>query len=160
LLDQTPRCHQWEAGAQQQKMEDRAAASAAAKAVQIHRHVRTQRRVQFAEDRAGLLATWGALVGKAVVDQAHIHGAGSTAPVAVAQGHGKPSYKTAILSTEWDAIVDIASTAGIPVMGQGGLLFDIVQTTTVDGLPKRTAKIESCPHRIEEQTFTFVVVRE
>ncbi len=77
------------------------------------------------------------------VDQAHIHGAGSTAPVAVAHGHGKPSWKTAILSTEWDAIVDIAAAASIPVLGQGGLLFDIVQTTTVDGLPKRTTKIES-----------------
>jgi hypothetical protein len=78
------------------------------------------------------------------VDQAHIHGAGSTAPVAVAQGHGKPQWKTTILSTEYDALVDIAAAAGIPVMGQGGLLFDQVQTTTVDGIPKRTTMIEGC----------------
>lgn len=77
------------------------------------------------------------------VGSSEIHGAGSTGPVAIAWGHAKGTYKASVLSTEWDAICDKARAAGIPVAGQGGILGDIVQTTTVDGLPKRTLKVEA-----------------
>jgi len=78
------------------------------------------------------------------VGQSNVHGAGSVGPVFVAQGNGELEYKTEVAQHEGDQIAKIAKDAGIPIMGDGGLLFDIVMTTTVDGLPKMTDIIEGC----------------
>ena len=78
------------------------------------------------------------------VGSSAVNGAGSTAPVFVAKGFGKLSYKTEVAQFEGALIAKIAKDAGIPIMGTGGLLFDIVWTTTVDGMPKSTDTIEGC----------------
>lgn len=78
------------------------------------------------------------------VGQSNIHGAGSVGPIAVAQGNGELDYKTEVAQHEGDLIAKLAKDAGIPIMGDGGLLFDIVMTTSVDGIPKMTDVIEGC----------------
>ena len=78
------------------------------------------------------------------LNQSNMHGAGSVGPIFVAQGHGELDFKTEVAQHEGDAIAKIAKDAGLPILGDGGLLFDIVMTTTVDGLPKMTDVIEGC----------------
>jgi hypothetical protein len=78
------------------------------------------------------------------VGQSNVHGAGSVGPIFIAQGNGELDYKTEVAQHEGDQIAKLAKDAGIPIMGDGGLLFDIVMTTSVDGIPKMTDVIEGC----------------
>ena len=80
----------------------------------------------------------------AEVGQSGVNGAGSVGPIFIAQGHGKVSYKTEVAQHEASQIAALAKAAGIPLMGDGGLLFDVVTTTTVDGLPKMTKSVSGC----------------
>lgn len=78
------------------------------------------------------------------VGQKAVHGEGSVGPIFIAQGNGELEYKTEVAQHEGDLIAKIAKDAGIPIMGDGGLLFDQVVTTSVDGLSKMTDVIEGC----------------
>jgi len=80
----------------------------------------------------------------AKVGQSGVNGAGSVGPIFIAQGNGELDYKTEVAQHEGALIEAIAKNAGIPIMGDGGLLFDIVYTTTVDGIPKMTNTVEGC----------------
>lgn len=79
----------------------------------------------------------------AEVATSEMHGDGSVAPYAIAYGEGKASYKTSIAQHEWREIVAIAKAANIPLLGDGGLRFDITQTTKIDGVPKMTVQVKS-----------------
>ena len=80
----------------------------------------------------------------AEVGQSGVNGAGSVGPIFIAQGFGKVSYKTEIAQHEAAQIVKLAKDAGIPIMGDGGLLFDVVTTTTVAGLPTMSKSVVGC----------------
>ena len=80
----------------------------------------------------------------AEVGQSEVSGAGSVGPIFIAQGHGKLTFKTEIAQHEAALLEALAKNAGIPIMGDGGLLFDIVMTTSVDGLSKMTVNVEGC----------------
>jgi hypothetical protein len=78
------------------------------------------------------------------VEQKEMHGAGSVGPYAIAQGNGSCDWSTEVADHESRQIAAVAKNAGIPIMGDGGLLFDIVITTTVDGLPTGNDTVEGC----------------
>lgn len=79
------------------------------------------------------------------VDQENMHGDGSTAPICVVDGQGSIEWGLSVAQAEYEShIVAVAAAAGIPVMGTGGLLFNYVKTSEVDGLPKSVNIVENC----------------
>ena len=72
----------------------------------------------------------------AEVGKSEVNGAGSTGPLFIANGYGKCGYKTSVPQHIWYQIVNRAKAANVPLMGEGGLVFDLITTTTVQGLEK------------------------
>lgn len=81
----------------------------------------------------------------ATVDQEAMHGDGSVAPICVVDGHGSLEWGFSLAQHEYEsAIVATARTAGIPIQGEGGLIFNWTKTSIVDGLTKSTNVVEGC----------------
>lgn len=72
------------------------------------------------------------------------HGDGSVGPYAIFHGEGKATWKTSIAQHEMYQLMAIAAGGGVPLLGDGGVRFDLVQTTVLDGVPKMTKIMESC----------------
>ena len=75
------------------------------------------------------------------VGKSEVNGAGSTGPLFIANGYGKCGFKTSVPQHIAYQIVARANAAGIPLMGEGGLVFDIVTTTTVQGIVKMSKTV-------------------
>jgi hypothetical protein len=80
----------------------------------------------------------------AEVETSPIHGEGSTAPIAIAKGHGEGTFKGSVSEEEWHLIVAKAKAANLTLLGSGGLEFDVVQTTSVPNSPKMTKRYVGC----------------
>lgn len=74
----------------------------------------------------------------AEVGKSEVNGSGSTGPLFIANGYGKCAFKTSVPQHIWHQLVARCSAAGIPLLGEGGPVFDIVHTTTVQGVTKMT----------------------
>lgn len=70
--------------------------------------------------------------------QKEIHGDGSTAPLAIAVGEGKGTYKASITTEEWSLYAGVCKAGGIEITEAK---FDVVQTTKAPGMNKITNKV-------------------
>ncbi len=76
------------------------------------------------------------------VEQNPMHGDGGTAPIAIVNGTGEVEWAFSIATHEYNsAIAGVAKAAGITIKGEGGLLFNIIHTSIVDGLEKDTQEV-------------------
>ena len=70
-----------------------------------------------------------------------MHGDGGVAAYALAKGHGTLSFSGSMAQHEWAQIVAIAGAAGLAI---GDLVFSMVTSDVLDGIPKDAGEMIGC----------------